>query len=320
MQVRFPFGLIMAVVFIAGPAWAAGARGFVFLAAPPVAAAAGQAGAAVAEGGAPWAAFFNPAGLAGLASSALSLHGQSLWGDVHHEAVGLSRASHWGGWSVTAGILGVSGLVRTRTDPSSPDHFTEDGSLRAGDQYAGAAFGRRVGEESAWGLGMTFLKEDLDRRAAWTAVVDAGFQGMIEAKYRWGVALLSVGPSAGSTPPPTRLQAGIAYAPEPWLSWEADALRAFRGEDALMLGFRFSRGENAFLRAGYRYRTRNNQLGKLNGFAGGLGGRWGSLIVDYAFQPFGDLGGEHLVSLSWLWNERRYGRAYSRSARRVKWN
>lgn len=302
MSSRPRFGLISAV-FLAAGSVSAGTQGFAFLAAPPAAAPAGMAGAAVAEPAVPWAAFYNPAALAGLESSSLSFHGYSMWGDAHHESVSHARPARWGGWSATGGVFGVRDLVKTYYDPASPDRFVESGDLEAGSQYVGAAFGRPAGRSFAWGAGATLVKEDLDTESSVTLLADAGLQGLVDEKYRWGLSFLGAGPGARGSAAPFRLQAGVGYAPEPWVSWEVDLLHPLHGTDAIMIGGRFTWEESAFLRLGYRHRLKEQNMDNLSGASAGLGGIWGNFSADYAFQPFAEFGGTHLISLNWSWGE-----------------
>jgi hypothetical protein len=50
------------------------------------------------------------------------------------------------------------------------------------------------------------------------------------------------------------------------------------------------------LRAGYKYSSGMTTLGALAGISGGLGFKFGSYQLDYAFVPYGDLGQTHRVS------------------------
>ena len=87
-----------------------------------------------------------------------------------------------------------------------------------------------------------------------------------------------------------------------WLT--ADVIKAGRSDTALALGaegeLRVTGSETVFCRLGYKSgRSRNAG----SGVSAGLGIRTGSLGVDYAFSPFGDLGDAHRFTLNF-----RFGR------------
>ncbi len=275
-----------------------------------------MAGAVAAASGESWAAFYNPAGLARLSRDAVSLDGRAAWEDVKNEAVSFSCPSGRGAWELAAGVLTVGGIERTRYDPSSPDRFTTDGSVRAGDQFAGAAYARRLSPDVDGGVGVKILSEKLDNRSARTVAFDAGVVRQMNDSWRWAAALLNAGPDARFDsqrfPTPVRLQLGVRCSPASWVDWEADWSDAFHGEKSVLLGGQFHPEEgNYFLRLGYRAQSHGNGLGDWYGATGGLGGRWGNIEADYSVQPFGGLGVVQQVSLSW-----RFGRKYYLSGSR----
>ncbi len=291
--------------FSAGRVRAAETDGFSFLDAPPEASAAAMAGAVAARREDPSALSCNPAGLADLREESVSLHSRLAWQDVTQEAVSYARPSPGGGWGVVGGLMNVGGLVKTRYDPSSPDRFVTDGSLRAGDQYAGAAVGRRLNWGLSWGAGAKILKEDLDTRSAAALALDAGLLRRLDSQWALGAALQNVGVpvwfSSASVAPPARVQAGVFYSPEDWAEWELDDVQPFQGSGELLLGGQFRLEQTTFLRVGYRFLFRKNRLGAMSGASAGLGARLDGLGIDYALEPFGDLGMLHRVTLSWRW-------------------
>jgi hypothetical protein len=299
-----PAVFLLLLGLLAGPGWAAaGKNGFSFLTASPAASAVGAAGALAAQTGDPAALYCNPAGLARLAAEEASLHSQSGLQDVTQGAVSYVRPAGRGGWGVAAGFLAVGGLTKTRVDPSSPDGFSTEGSLRAGDQYLAAALARPWTEDGAWGADVKVVKEDLDTRSAAVLALDAGVVRRLDAEWRLGAAVRNLGTparfSSEKSPPPARFQLGARYQSVAWADWEADLAKDFRGDGELLAGGRFSWNDAAFLRLGYQLRFRRSGLGALSGAAAGLGGRWGAFAADYAVRPFGDLGWTHTFTVSW---------------------
>ena len=72
--------------------------------------------------------------------------------------------------------------------------------------------------------------------------------------------------------------------------------RFISGEPMASVGGEMSPVSNITLRAGYRY-SRDGRVNGSNGFAAGLGFRYSSLDLDYAYQPFGELATSHRFAL-----------------------
>ncbi|HBE88435.1 MAG TPA: hypothetical protein DDW67_04760, partial [Elusimicrobia bacterium] len=140
----------------------------------------------------------------------------------------------------------------------------------------------------------------------------AGDAGLLKKWDRWtaGASVSNFGGkiSVGSESfeVPLILRAGAAFRPldkvtiagEGVKNGEAGFEGALGGELALPSGA----GQVFFIRAGLRS-GRDENTGP--GVSAGLGMRTGPLGLDYSFSPYGDLGGAHRLSLSFLFGARR---------------
>jgi len=103
---------------------------------------------------------------------------------------------------------------------------------------------------------------------------------------------------------PSTLRAGIAYrdnnAPLPVLVALDASLPFVTGRYALSGGVDARVAAALSLRAGYTFRPGDGDRAGLTGIAGGVGVRMGQVVLDYAYQPFGDLLATHKVSVTWV--------------------
>ncbi|MCS7184883.1 MAG: PorV/PorQ family protein, partial [bacterium] len=70
----------------------------------------------------------------------------------------------------------------------------------------------------------------------------------------------------------------------------------------IAVGFEYIPLKFFALRAGYKYRYHGQELDGLSGVAAGAGFKIKNFIIDYAFQPFGELGSSHKFTISYNFN------------------
>ncbi|MEK7766970.1 MAG: hypothetical protein AAB368_12105 [bacterium] len=133
---------------------------------------------------------------------------------------------------------------------------------------------------------------------SWLAA-SAGVLVPLSTDAALGAALQHAGlRRAGSAPPATaRLAVRYAASEDLRLAAELGYGLVERG-GFLAAGVEASPGDPRLVaRLGYQWRGRGEGVGGLAGLAAGGGVRLGSLGLDYAWQPFGDLGSAHRFSL-----------------------
>jgi hypothetical protein len=62
-------------------------------------------------------------------------------------------------------------------------------------------------------------------------------------------------------------------------------------------------GQSFFLRSGYQLAFLDSETGGLTGLSCGLGVKLGSLVLDYAYLPYGRIGNSHRLSLSFQFDD-----------------
>ena len=145
------------------------------------------------------------------------------------------------------------------------------------------------------GLSLKLPYEVIDDYSSYRYLFDAGVQiGLVE-NLNAGISILNLSAADNM---PVNLKAGLSYT-DSKLTLCLDFNMQNQYASTLSLGFEAKAIEMLSFRAGYRYclGAANDNTG---GLTAGFGARFDSLILDYGYRPYGDLGGTHFVSLSYL--------------------
>jgi TolB-like protein len=115
-----------------------------------------------------------------------------------------------------------------------------------------------------------------------------------------GLALQHLGAKAAGFGLPSSFSAGLAcaFAGTVRVAGEARIGLADKVND-VGAGAEWAPIPRVALRAGYRRPLSDQGWQGLTGLTAGVGLRLGNLVLDYAFQPYGELATSHIVSLSW---------------------
>lgn len=213
-------------------------------------------------------------------------------------------------------------------------------SFTASDLSISLAYGRNlhsiVGMPLSAGLALKFIKQEISKYSANTVAFDAGLMYPFKAigvPCNFGAAVLNVGAPVKfireEYPLPLTYKAGFSFMPFvksmlPLLV-SVDASFPNDGDMGWRVGTEFAAGSILALRAGYinqdsvtRSALAGGEIGlandsvasRLTGLMAGFGinipmGRFsgsdGSLSLDYAFVPYGELGNTHRISLGVKW-------------------
>jgi len=120
----------------------------------------------------------------------------------------------------------------------------------------------------------------------------------VVGKWSVGVAALHLGPAVKGFSPPATMKGGLLYDVTEGLDVALDASYGIMDRSmAGTLGIEYSPLHAMVLRIGYKRDLTDQGLKGLTGLAAGLGFRWRSFGLDYAFQPFGDLATSHRIGL-----------------------
>lgn len=306
----------LALILGAGPASASGSAGaepFSFLRLDANARAVAMGGAYTALATDANALLYNPAGLARVArSEATFMHNAYVAGiDQEYGAYASPR-----GWGAHFNFLN-SGSVMNTTN-TNPDGAGL-GSTSLYDLAFSGGYGRAFGEALSLGGEVKYIRESIAGVAGQGAAFDLG------ALYRvprisglaLGVSLLNVGPTvkydSGTQNLPLNLRAGAAYTFDAAGQKSAasfDVIKERASSADVALGLETVLVKAMPIRLGF---TTSNSAGL--GLTAGVGYVSDGFSFDYAFVPFGDLGGAHRFSLTFRWRSDA-DRASPRTARR----
>lgn len=299
-----PFSVILLAVLGLGPAAFAQATNSLAGSSMPLgdelasarSAALASAFVAVADDGA--ALFTNPAGLGSLTGGELSLHHQVWMADTSLDTLLISLPlPSWGGLGLAANYVNFGSFEGRDPSGTPQPSFSADRLVLEG------GWGFAWSGAFSSGVGLRVAQQNLagDHYLAATAQLGLLFHAFTDLNL--GAALDGLGASGSQGNSPLALAVGAAFAPRPSRDWRMVAALSGAFESGGMNRLRAGveavfQGAYA-LRTGYEMDLMNDQFGGLAGLTLGAGYRLGSLSLDYAFLPMGDVGTSHRISLSY---------------------
>ena len=289
------FLLLYSVFVLPAPAGGAGSTSGDFLKIGVGARAAGMGEAFSAAGGDVSSAFWNPSGLSFLRRTEFLLAHNSYLEAIQYEAVGI-------GFPIGPGsqALAISMQSLNFGDMDELDDTGETiGTFGGGNTAAGIFYSRALGEVFFMGIGFKSISETLDSESNGGTAADLGVTYLLGENIRAGVSAQNLGSAIKGVALPANIKLGIAYK----LGGSLVCIDVDQpgGEKALVaLGFEgiVRSGESSKLALRLGYKTPDSNLGGTAGIMAGFGFDTGSIGIDYAYKPFGDLGVNHLVSLT----------------------
>ncbi len=311
-----PRALILPVLAAAFLAGAAGARvhpDAAAVAAPFLKTQAGARGiglgAFVAVADDASALWWNPAGLAGLSRKEATLMHNEFFQDLRQEFAGYAHPLKVGRViGVSATLLTMTTDLERRSGVGEDDPFVPltkvEGTFGASDYAVAVSYGHRF--HGGWDGGITgkFIRQKVDDTTGASAAADLGVLYHPEGR-RWvvGGAIQNLGPNlsfvSNGFPLPLTVRAGGSYRlPRQNLLLAFEVDQPLRNYAVISAGAELAVLKWFHPRAGYRYKWFGNDLGALSGLTAGAGLRYRGAALDYVFQPFGDLGSAHRLSLS----------------------
>jgi hypothetical protein len=277
----------------------AGAAGAQFLKLGPGARSYGMAEAFSASAADSSAIYWNPAGLAGVASRDASFTHAAMFEGINYEWLSYAFKTGFGG--VGFGLQSLSYGDITARDTSG----NATGSLNPGDFCLSAAGAEKdhVLKDLSLGISLKYISSKISERASAYAV-DAGAKYELSEKTALSLVAQNFGSSLKyrelSDPIPFLLRLGLSHKPVPGLSLETDAVAPADGKAWFSAGAEYSREISKVLKGTLRagYGTSMNDLGGSKDFALGLGLGYHGYSFDYAYTPSGDMGNTSRFSLS----------------------
>lgn len=267
----------------------------------PRAAAMGDAYVGIANGAE--AAFYNPAALARIASTAISVSHTDMYAGINHDF--FAAAHHfrggWGAFGVSVTALHTDAMaVRTPLQPGGTGE-----TFRVVNTRAGLAHARQLTDRVSFGGSLHYIDMSLASgfRARAVAMDIAALYVTGVRGFRFGMMISNFGSDVTFVkegyPLPTRFAFGMgAHAIErarSLLTVSGAAAKPNDGKPLLQMGAEWQYAESLFLRAGYQP---NHDTASFS-FGGGVGLRWAgsSARMHYSWNDFGLLGPVHRVGM-----------------------
>lgn len=262
--------------------------------------AAGMAGAFGAVADDLGALEYNPAGLGLLENSQVSMMYSRWLADINFGSI---AGAH------VIPFLGTIGLGLNLLDVGAIDGSTVK-TFNASSFLLRAAWARSLRDDLTVGAGLKVLNEKISDFTSSGGTVDGGALYTPVRGLTVGASVMNLGTVSAFEQTkdalPLLVKVGAAY-------------KGLEGEYGMLIGSvdldyypapaelfnptfgaEYWGGKYFALRAGYT--VRQTDLSSLVGFAAGIGVRWESLRMDYAFAPFASLGTTHRIALNWeIW-------------------
>ncbi|MBI4802057.1 MAG: PorV/PorQ family protein [Elusimicrobia bacterium] len=315
------FSLSLSTIYCLPPtasfsADALGATGAQFLELPvgARAIAMGSAAGAVAEDAT--ALYYNPAGLAGIERTNVSLMHASYFGDISYQFGAV--ATRLPNKNVLA--LGIQYLNPGAIEEVDNTGYRTGGSLKPYDLTATIGYGKRL-ETLNLDIGISgkYIRSRI-AEAAHTAALDAGLRFKLSDGVTLSGTLANLGKGlkyrlrADSLPTSGRIGAGFKLPKNILLSTDmivpkgAGTHFAAGAEYCVynMANAETSDSVRFLIRGGYNSRNSSARLNGAAGWSAGAGFEFSTWAVDYAWNSFGDLGNAHRLSLSKQFGDAEY--------------
>ncbi len=250
---------------------------------------------------------YNPACLATMAASQASFQHLSYVDSITQEEASYGHAGRHErfSWGASANYLRVGDITRTvATLQPGGDGFTETGRFSTYDMALGVSGAGPVTDDLLVGTTLKLLRESLADASSNGGAADFGviYQANDERSWNLGASLLNLGIASkfadAAVKLPWTFRAGISG--QPFAQWllSTDFVKRQDTSGEFDVGAEVTPRKMFSLRLGYRYALTRPDLGSLSDFTAGIGMRFGTMSLDYAFVPLGDLGLTHRVSLN----------------------
>jgi len=243
------------------------------------------------------ASYWNPAGLAQIEHIELAAMHLQWSTDIMYEF--LSYAQKF----PTIGAFGLGISYLGFGDIDARDEFGQSlTGFSAYDVCGMFSFARPINEQLNIGANAKLFQEKIgDDNATGYALDIGGLYSL--AKARFGLSLRNLGMKLKFVDEefslPMIVSLGVSYYPlgsQLVLALAGDyQIESERGN--VRFGAEYWIQEMLAVRAGYQYKTKDDELGILNGFGAGLGVKKMKFGIDYGYEPSSELGDIHRLSL-----------------------
>lgn len=217
--------------------------------------------------------------------------------------------------SGSIGYLGAPALVRTVAD-SSVEGYSEKGSFNYSDSLLNLSFSKMTNREFSYGFSLKTVSESIDNNDNYGLLVSAGgFYVPLREDWQIGFGICDLGLPVKGFSSPTGIYFGSAKQGTPEFFWAGEIVVYQDSAIRLRAGLEYNVNNVFFMRLGYDHLLGDQEIG---GFprvdlTGGIGFKLNQISFDYGWQPYGELGDLHRLTLS-----TRFGKDYGRELKRFK--
>lgn len=254
----------------------------------------GGAFVGVAEGAE--AGYWNPAGLAQIEHIELAAMHLQWSSDIMYEF--LTYGQKFG----NIGTIGASLFYLNIGDIDGRDEFGEPVTgVTAYDACGMISFARAIKDRLTVGVNVKLFQEKIGGDNALGYAGDIGGFFSI-GKAGIGLTLQNLGMKMKFIDEefslPMIVKLGTSYRPIGALVLALDGdYQIINERGAVHFGAEYWIKEMVAIRAGYQYKTKDDELGALNGLGAGLGVQYMKFGIDYGYEPSPELGDIHRISL-----------------------
>ncbi|HOW28330.1 MAG TPA: PorV/PorQ family protein [Elusimicrobiota bacterium] len=254
------------------------------------------------------ALYWNPAGIVQLDHPEFTLMHNESFQDLRFVFAGYVHPlspRHAFGVS-TSGLFVKSDLERRSGlgENIAEDPLTEsEGSFGAHDIAMAFSYARRFGNDWMAGGTVKGVQQVIDGERAQGAAADLGVLWRIpHSRWQAAAVIQHIGPPirfiGKSYKLPLNGKLGVSWRPASTLRLTGDLNQSIDNYLRAGTGLEYDPLRFLSLRVGYKHRLNGNELGELSGLTAGCGFSIRGYSIDYAFNPAGDLGNTHRVSLT----------------------
>jgi len=260
--------------------------------------AAGLADAYVAVPGDANSIFFNPAGLAEVTVPQTAFHHHMWLEGIRQETAAVVLPMRPIGAFAFAVNLIDYGLINER---DSSGDIT--GTLRPQRYGVSFAWGQKSFKHIALGGTLRGAAQSLSGETNFALSTDIGGLWTVNPRLRLGVCYSNWGTYVQDFLMAPVIRVGASYQPDFSLTHKTLLATSLSFEPGGVHRIHFGAEDRLYkqfaLRAGYQLSLNDNPIDGFYGLAAGVGLRASLMNLDYAFQPYGELGSSHRISLTY---------------------
>jgi hypothetical protein len=268
-----------------------GTTGAAFLKIPCGARAIGMGGAFVAMSDDPYAVYWNPAGLAHSSQKKMTFTYLDYFEGMGFGYIGYVYPTGMGTFGLALSYLGHEEI------PQYDFEGKRIGSYRANDMVTTLSYGRRFGREILVGGNLKWISQRIEREEGSCFAIDLG--GIYRmGTVSFGAAILNLGQEIKfvkeEAPLPLNFRLGLAFKLlNEKVVFSLDGNLPNDNDPYFCAGGEYWPFELLAFRAGWRGGPKDEG----RGVCGGIGMRWKGFELDFAYEPYGELGDAYYYSL-----------------------